>query len=141
MSVAEQSPAPYIKVFFAYSGKDLDVDSISAHLGIKPTGIWRQKHEHILRDNPELPNTNWLYEIEDLRLYSTNEAIEELLKVIWPIRESVVSYNRLSGLVPSITCTVKIYEDRPLYEVLPQNLQRMGYLGCEFGLDIYDYTE
>ena len=39
-----------------------------------------------------------------------------------------------------ICCSVTIWEDRPIYDLSAKVIKRLADIGCEFGLDIYDYS-
>lgn len=131
---------PRIRCFFAIAAQDLNVDECTQRIGLAPSDVWRQKHDH-LKFHPDIPNTEWVVETSSDSLRSTSEAIGILLERIWPKRDIIKKFLEEKGLNASITCSVTIKEDRPLYDLAPDILAKLASLGVEFGFDIYDYSE
>ena len=131
--------APEITCSFTIRANDLDVDGSSRYLGLEPDTVWRQRHEG-LKSHPELPDTAWILESKSESLRSTSEVMGLLLGRIWPERETIREFLAEKGLRADFTCTVKIWEDRPLYDLKPEILQKLAWFGLEYVLDIYDYS-
>jgi hypothetical protein len=133
--------APLITSRFCIAGRHFDTERCTAAIGITPTTIWRQQNTKIATDHPELPTTNWIIEVKDQRLYSTDDALIELFAIVWPSRERIQAFLHSSGLHASFGSIVTIHHERPLYELQPETLRKLAWFGCEYGMDIYDYSE
>jgi hypothetical protein len=73
-----------------------------------------------------VPVTNWGITIEKRRSYSIDEALTELLDILWPQRKKIMEFLS-SNPVSAIFCTnVTINEERPEYCLLPETLQRLA---------------
>ena len=133
------SQAPVIKSCLAIGADDLDPDAITQQLGLEPTRIWRQKRKHL--EELSVPNTQWVLEIETTSKDSVSEALDELIAVLWPIRDRVRELAQSASSWTWFVSTVIIHEDRPLYDLQPATIEKLAYWGCEWNLDIYDYSE
>jgi len=70
-----------------------------------------------------------------------DEAVSALFDEVWDYRNEVRRFANMVGFDLSITCTVTILKDRPEYTFGPDVLKKLAWLGCEFVLDIFDYSE
>ena len=130
---------PRLSTYFFISGRNFDPEICTSALGIEPTEIWRQKHEH-LKQRKDIPNISWQLGKKKRHLYSVSEAVEEILDLIWPAREKIKMFTERKEFEVGIDCSVTIFDDRPVYELLPHTIQRLAVIGCGFGLDIFDYS-
>ncbi len=132
--------APSLSTHFVISGRDFDPDQCSEALGLKPSNVWRQKLEH-LRARDDLANTEWQIGFNKRPLYSVNEAVIEVLDLIWLARDRIRVFISESDLKAALVCSVTIQADRPEYCLSPVAMEKLAALNCEFCLDIYDYSD
>ena len=132
--------APRISTHFVISGRDFDPEKCSEALGLKPSTVWRQKLEH-LKARSDLANTEWQIGLDKRPLYSLDEAVLEVLGLIWPARKRIRAFLFESNLNVTLVCSVSINADRPEYCLSPTTLGRLAVLHCEFCLDIFDYSD
>ena len=134
-----ESSAPRLKTYFCISGWDFDPAMVTSAIGLEPSKVWKQKHEHLLH-RKDIANTCWSLGREKQRNYSVSEAVDEVLDLIWPKRAEIKKFVMNDSFDVGIDCSVTIWEDRPVYELSAKVIKRLADLGCEFGLDIYDYS-
>jgi hypothetical protein len=137
---ADDNAWPEISVHLVVAGRDgFDPDDCTRALGIQPTGVWRQKHKHLL-NHPELPQASWKIGVENMRCYDVDEAVCAFLEMIWPLRGKIKAYVSSMGWRADISCNVLIRSQRPMYRLLPETLRKLAHLELEFGMDIHDLT-
>lgn len=136
----ERTIAPLITAHFVISGRDFDPAVCTEALGLTPTGIWTQRHEH-LKSRVDLPNVEWHLGFDKKPSYSIDESVAEIVSLIWPARERIRELLSSSGLSASLSCSVTIYEDRPEYCLSTDIMSKLGSLGCKLRLDIFDYSD
>ena len=134
-----ESSAPKLKTYFYISGWDFDPAMVTLAIGLEPSEVWKQKHKHLLH-RKDIPNTCWSLGIGKQRNYSVSEAVDEVLDLIWPKRAEIKKFVMNDSVNVGIDCSVTIWEDRPVYDLSAKVIKRLADLGCEFGLDIYDYS-
>ena len=139
-SELQPNQAPLITSRFCINGRDFDTAGCTAAIGITPTRIWRQQNAKIATDHPEIPTINWIIEVKDRRLHSTDDALIELFTIVWPARERIQAFLLSSGLHGSFVSLVTIHHEKPLYELQPETLSKLAWFGCEYGIDIYDHS-
>ena len=132
--------APQISAWLVLSGNDFDSNACTDTIGLQPTSVWRQAHEH-LRDRTDLDNMSWSYGYETRRGYDIDEVIQELLNDVRPCAASITQFSLQNKLKVSVTCNVTINSDRPLYKLSPNSMQGISELNAEFLMDIFDYSE
>ncbi len=88
-----------------------------------------------------MPVTNWGITIEKRRVFSIDEALVELLNILWPQRAKILEFLSTHHLSATFCTNVTIYEGRPEYCLSPETLQRLAYFKTEYCLDIFDYSE
>ena len=130
---------PRLTTYLYIAGRDFEPEICTSTLGIDPTQIWRQKLKH-LEHRIDLPNISWRLGRSKRPLYSVSEAVEEVLDLVWPAREKLKMFIESHDFEVGIECSVTIFDDRPVYELLPHTIQRLAVIGCRFGLDIIDYS-
>jgi len=130
--------APVIKSCLAIGADDLDPDAITQQLGLEPTRIWRQKREHL--EALPVAKIQWVLEIETTSKDSVSEALDELIEVLWPVRDRVREVAQSATSRTWFVSTVVIHKDRPSYDLQPATIEKLAYWGCEWSLDIYDYS-
>ncbi len=134
------SESPLITVRFVIGGRDFDPNDVSRAIGLEPTRVWHATHKAVINDT-RFNTVSWCIGYEKLPLYSTDEAVKQVLKLIWPHREPIGRYLRHGKVSATLVCNVTIWEDRPVYELSADTMQRLSALGCEFVLDIFDYSD
>src|SRR5688572_5131238 len=134
--------APIIETKFWVEGDELDPDEFTHLTGLQPT---RKGKKGELSLNPmaakrgvRIPATFWVIEVER-NTYSMDEGIQEVLGSIWPHRERILEYAHIRPSVKmGVTSVIHYSHDPPAYEVSRDSIEKLAYLGCEFGMgDIY----
>ncbi len=131
--------APELTTYFYIAGWDFDPAICTLAIGLDPSEIWKQEHKHLLGQK-DIPNISWNLCRKKQRSYSVSEAVDEVLDLIWHKREEVIRFSMNSNFNVGVTCSVTIHEDRPTYDLSLTTIKRMAGLGCEFSLDIFDYS-
>lgn len=134
-----ESSAPELKTYLCICGWDFDPAMVTSAIGLEPSKVWKQKHKHLL-SRKDIPNTCWTLGRGKQKKYSVSEAVDEVLDLIWPKRAEIKKFVMNDSFNVGIDCSVTIWEDRPVYDLSEKVIKRMADLGCEFGLDIYDYS-
>ena len=132
------SSAPLITTNFIISGWDFDVESCTEAVGLFPNYVWHQKHAYLKQD-PNIPNTNWGITHEKRKLRSLNQGLEELLATIFDKREQILDYTKNTGLQVGFSSFVYIYDDRPAYCLSAEVLGKVASFDAEYCFDVYDY--
>lgn len=130
---------PTISAYFVIAGRDIDFSQCTKSIGIEPTEVWRQQHEH-LKGMLEIPNTNWIIHVK-CQDYSIDDSLQKILDVIWPRRNKIRRYAKANSLKLAFICNIKIIDDRPVYSLSPETIKKIAWFGAKFGLDIADYSE
>ncbi len=130
---------PQVEASFVLGGRDFDPNRVTEILGCEPSTIWQQRHEH-LRARRDLDNVQWVKTVGPHACYSVSEVVEQLASTIIPIAPKLPTVVAELNLKASVVATVRIREDRPLYELSQRALALLATLSCEFVLDIYDHT-
>ena len=135
----DELAAPELTTYFYISGWDFDPGKCTLTIGLEPSEIWKQKHKHLL-DRRDVPNTSWNLGKQKQRKYSVSEAVDEVLDLSWPKRKEIIRLSRDKSFNVGVTCSITIYDDRPVYDLSLKTIKRLADLGCEFSLDIFDYS-
>ena len=135
-----ERPDAEISTFVGVSGRGFDVDECTRAIGREPTEIWRQKRPH-LRERVDLPDTEWMVGFQWRPFDAVDDAVRETISQIWDARSRFVAFAEAHHLSRFLVCSVRIWRERPLYNLTAQSLRQLGELGVEFSLDIYDYSE
>ena len=131
---------PLVGATFTIAGRDFDIDLVTEMLGVKPSSVWHQRHEH-LRKRPDLDTTNWSLSAGPRGCYSVSEVIEELLIMVAPLLPKLAAILSTMHARASVVANVTVLEDRPLYELSPLALRGLAELNCDFLLDIHDESK
>ena len=139
------SKPPSILVFFVISDKHLVPEDVTKLFGIKPTDtgyvgqkVFEKTGRQIYKKKDRI--WEWSYE-KRVNLYSTDEAVRLLLKTFWPKREIIRKFLEETKYEAGFTASVTIYEDRPVYELEKDTIEKLAYLHADFGIDIFDYSD
>ncbi len=139
-----EDPRPRISTTFELSGPNLDPRECSQILGLEPTassGIAEEKGKWIPSGRPNVIEPYWRLQFKDRPSDSIDDELAELLELLWPTREALVELVSRPSYSAGFLSSVSIFVDRPIYCLAPETLRRLGYLGLEWCLDIFDYTE
>ena len=131
---------PEITVNFGVAGRGFDTELATRTIGRTPTKVWRQKHEH-LKARTDLSDTSWIVEIDWTEMDSVDDAVRRVLEEVWPYREGILTFVEEYEVSVSVTVFVRIWSNRPLYELLPDTMSKLVALNATFSLDIYDYSD
>lgn len=132
--------SPLITAKFWIGGKDLDISEITQVIGVEPSGVWYQRRPE-LRERRDLDDSGWYVGFENRALYDTDEAVRNVLETIWPVRDKVRSYLDIGKGRASMLVNVTIHEERPIYGLSADTMERLAYLRCEFCMDLFDYSK
>lgn len=132
--------APLITSAFGIWGDELDPAECTLATGLTPTEF-EIKGQSRPGGRPPVPVTNWGITLEKRRYYSLDEALSELLDLLWPQREKVMEFIASHPVSAVFSANVTIHQDRPEYNLSPHTLQRLAYFKVEFCLDIFDYRD
>jgi lambda repressor-like predicted transcriptional regulator len=135
-----RKPTDSMAVYLTLAGRDFDPDDCTRAIGLEPTKIWKQRHEH-LRARTDLDNVNWSVGIDEATSGLVSSTVDELLDRVWARRESIVAHAEARGLRVTLSCAVRIHTEAPEYLLSAATIGRVAKLGAEFVLDIFDYRE
>ncbi len=134
---------PTINTTFWLEGDRLDLDFFTTEIGIQPTYTmkkgWLSSNPTLRESGHKNPSTMW--EINHkFQSYSMDEGVQKVLSIIWEKRDQILDYVRDSADVEvGIRSAIWIYEDRPVYDLSADTIQRLAYLECNFCIDdVYD---
>ena len=128
---------PRISVSLVVGGDDFDTAQLSHVLSINPTRVWSQKIPH-LRERGDLPNCEWEYKIERAQHWSIDEAIQQVLDVVWTKRNALCQFAEENKLSTAIVCYVFNETTDPEYTITLSTLKRIVELGAEFSMQLDD---
>lgn len=104
-----------------------------------------QKYDH-LRSQEDMPEYWWSVDYEAENATCIEESLEELLKIIWPIRDRLKQYFEMKlhlELFTEFACNVLLRGDvdMPLLEVTPSMMEKLLWFKLPFLLSISDYRD
>ena len=121
-------------------GGDFVPEELTDELPLEPTSTWVQRRPE-LRERPDLSAAEWSIGVQKLPTYSVDDAVSAALDSMWEHRARIVEVTRKRGLSVSLTCSVTIWGERPVFELVGATVGRLAELGASFGLDIHDYSD
>ena len=130
--------AAQLSAFMTISGFNWDPNDCTRTIGLEPSEI-RRRPERMVRDGKRL--IAWSIGFRRKEFDDTNDALSELMSMVWGHREEIKSFVRNQELEISFECNVTIWKNRPLYCLGPEVLGKLAWFECEFVLDIFDYSE
>ena len=133
------SKPPSINVEFVIAGRDFDPQTLTNTIGLVPTRVKHVTNVAVIND-PSMDTVIWTIGSKDLNVYSTDEAVQKVLEIIWPNREAILQYLNANRVSAALVCNVTIWEDRPLYDLTVETMKRLITLNCEFIMDVFDYS-
>jgi Domain of unknown function (DUF4279) len=129
---------PSIASAFIVSGDNFDPSDCTTIFELEPTTI-TVRGQPRASNRPNAPTTSWCVEIKRHAL-SIDEVLREVIEVIWPRRDVILTFTKSASLKVTFTSHVKIYSERPEYCLSAVALERMAYFKAEFCLDIFDVS-
>ncbi len=121
-----------ISTSIAILGEDLDFAECSAAIGLKPTMEFVRKFDSMV-----VPKHQWILKCEKQIFESTDDALKELFRKLSGVENRILAYARQHDYRIKISCNVTIREDRPVYELKMETVQKIAQLGASFGMDIF----
>lgn len=131
---------PTLNTGFTIGGQDFDTDACTRAIGIEPSQVWRQTRADLI-DDPRLANVQWTIELRGRELFSTDDAVREVINIVWPKRREIAAFVEANNLECSVTCNITIHGDQPVYEVSVETMSRLVELNADLGFDIFDFSE
>jgi hypothetical protein len=119
------------------SGDHLNFSECTTALGINPTQTWTRPYDY---DSNVVPSKQWVFGFEKKVFDSVSDAVAELFQMIYGKEERILSFASNNGYRTTVTCSVAILEDRPLYDLATEQIVNIANIGAEFMMDIYDYS-
>ncbi len=126
-----------ISASITISGDSLDFGQCSKALGVQPSSVFERPYDY---DSAMVGARQWSLATEKSELESVDDAIDGLLKLI-PSVSKVSEFLEDGGYDLEIACSVDVYEDRPLYELSKETIEKLFCLKARFSMDIHDFTE
>ena len=126
-----------VECTFSLSGRDVDPDECLREIGLDTATVWRPRNER-LRRGTALPNVALNFSVGPAPFESIDDAVRLVLAQVAPATDRIVACAARQGLKASMTCLIKVYTDRPLYELSPESMRAMVVLGAEFSMDLID---
>lgn len=126
-----------VECTFSLSGRDVDPDECLGEVGIEEMTVWRPRSEH-LRRGTSLPNVALNFSVGPASFETLDDAVRLILARVEPVTDRIVACAAKHGLKASVICLVRVYTDRPLYELSPESMRGMAALGAEFSMDLID---
>jgi lambda repressor-like predicted transcriptional regulator len=127
-------------VFVTLAGRDFDPDECTRAIGLEPSAVWKQRHEH-LQSRLDLDSINWSVGFDEKACDTLSDAVDEVLDRVWPHREAMVRHAAERGLRITVTCTVRIHAAAPEYSLSPRTIERLAELKAGFLMDIFDHRD
>ena len=83
----------------------------------------------------------WSFGFKKERGDAIDEELSRLLDLLWPRRREILALVERRTLTPSFSSSISIHENRPLYCLSPETLERLAHFRAEYCMDIFDYSE
>jgi len=83
----------------------------------------------------------WSVGVEKQPLESVDDAMKQMLEMVWPVRERIRGFATGHGLAIVFVCSVTFWKDRPEYSLSAPVLARLAWFGGDFLLDVFDYSD
>lgn len=137
--------SPEIRTYFWVGGDNLNPKEFTQVMGFPETksGIKGDPSPHLAlrKQGRTIPWTFWEIAVKE-NSYNTDEVIQKLLGLVWHRRDAILEYVRSkSDVKVGVLIAISIYEDRPVYELSRDTINKLAYLGCDFAIDdIYDLS-
>lgn len=127
----------YIKTGLMIAGDHLDFDDFSAYVGLQPTYTKVRRSDR----GQVYPKFKWFIDTGYAECVSVDEKFQDLFAIISGHEEKINDYCMRKGLEVYGKCNIKIYDDRPLYELSSSTIQKLVALNAKFEMEIFDFQE
>lgn len=137
MADSRATEMPYITASLVIEQNGLDTNLCTISLGLEPTSVWRLRDKS-LADHHEIYDTNWILELPERESYNVDDTVKELINLLWPHRNRLLSFLESSGAEASVICNIRlgIHGERPVYELRNDTIRKLGELQCHFMYNI-----
>ncbi len=126
-----------ISAFLTLSGRIADFKECSDAIGLRPTDTWTKA---VLSEL--LPEHSWSIGFEKERgLESLDDAVSQLLQLVTGHEDRIKRYAATRHLRVTVTCTVMIFDEHPVYELTDERVRAIADLGAGLLLDVLDYSD
>lgn len=116
--------------------EEVDLESCAVAIGLLPTEILRRGDSRG-EGRMIVPESSWEVSCPQRVVFSVDESVVELLDLIWPYRENLVSFCKVHRIDCLIVTVAYINEDkRPVYDFGANTLRRMAELQCSWIMDL-----
>lgn len=119
------------------SGDSLDFDQCSEAIGLQPSSVFERPYHY---DSSMVGARQWSLVTDKSELESVDDAIAGLLKLV-PSVSKIVKFLAEGGYDLEIGCSIDVYEDRPLYELSNDTIEKLFSLKARFSMEIHDFSE
>ena len=137
-----------LSVHLCLGGFIPDFATCSDALGLEPTSTWTKRRdvERLPRDSEPsrvqpLPQHQWRIGFKKREFESVDDAVAAMLQMVRGHEDRILRYSKDNQLHLVVSCTVTVYEDRPIYGLEAPRIRALAKLGAGFDLDIFDYSE
>ena len=127
-----------IEATLCITKKDFEFEAVTNLLELEPTEKWVQKYDQL--KNTELDYKSWNLSTGVFDNDSISEVVEELLKKI-DEKEDKIRTLVETGFSISVVCVVKVWTDKPIYELSKGVISKLADIYAEFSIDILDFSE
>ena len=124
-----------ISVTFGLSGSNFDPNSFTELVGIKPTKIWHQRHEH-LKSRSDLPQLAWQYEIARQPYPSIDEATKQVLQPFLGKEEAINSFCHKNPCHAFVRCVIYGETQDVVLGLEPQTIVYLAGFNSNWSLGI-----
>lgn len=130
--------SPQISAFFNVSGLDWDPQECTDATNLQATKVWNQP-ERLVSGGKR--RSEWSVGFRRRDFDNVNDAIAEVLNLVWDRRTDLKEFADQRGYSLSVTCHVTIWKERPEFSLSAEVIRRLAWFGCEFLMDIFDYSD
>lgn len=129
-------PLPLHTVLLRITGH-FDRAACTAALGLSPLDL-QARPEIPLREDTH--PVEWLYGVVQHPCDDMGTVVAEVLEEIWPARQCIVDYVTRNHLNAGFACAITVHDERPLYGLSSETIQRLCFFGFEFRWDVFDFS-
>jgi Mg2+ and Co2+ transporter CorA len=126
---------PTLFTRFSINTGEVDPDLCTSSIGLQPTKVLKKGQERPA-PRPTVLDNRWDIETSRRQIYSIDESLIELLKVIWPKRDRIISFCRENNVDCSFVTAVWASEEhRPVYDLSRDTIKKIAALGASWIMD------
>lgn len=127
-----------ISAALVISGDNLDFDTCTAAMGAEPTSTFVRDFDY---DSTLVSARQWTYETPKDLSESVDDTLQILLQRFLSRLSAVRNYCTEHEYDVEISCSVDVYDDRPLYELSVNTVEVLSVLRARFSMEVHDYTD